>query len=238
MNSHSYGNAVHFLVQAMQGNMHTAFPGRIEKYDFTTQKAEVKPLIKHRYRNGDEQELPKISDVPVVFMRTLEAYVILPVKKGSTVLVICAERSMDNWLSQGGIASPGLTHQFSLSDAIAIPGLFPFTEASPVSADDVLEMRYKGVGVQITADGDVKVGGASFKKLVNEEFQSLFNNHVHSYYGFVGTGAQVPNITSSPSALVGANPPNVPPPAAATPIVHAFVDDLDDSHLTDKVTAE
>lgn len=88
-----------------------------------------------------------------------------PVKKGDTVMIVMADRSLDRWLSQGGEVTPDDRRQHDLSDAIAVPGLVPFADfggqvESSENNDDVL-IRYAGSKVRIKPNGDVEVEGSA-----------------------------------------------------------------------------
>jgi len=82
--------------------------------------------------------------------------------------------------------------------------------------------------IEVFADS-VKIGKSNFKKLVNEAFQSVFNNHVHN---FTAAPSGVFS-TSTPAALSGT--PTTPPVGGA---VAAFDGTMGSSELTSKTEAE
>lgn len=87
--------------------------------------------------------------------------------------------------------------------------------------------------VQIYSD-DIKLGdGSSFKKLVNEGFQTLFNSHVHTIAPTGTPGAPI-GVSSSPSKSASATPIRVAPVGA---VIHLFNDDLTFNELTIKTKA-
>jgi len=149
--------------------MHVAMPGRIEKYNHSQQRANIKPLLMRRDRETNEVESrPVIPAVPVVFPRGGGGAITLPVKRGDLVLLVFADRSLDAWLSgDGGEQNPGDSRSHDLTDAIAIPGLFPFSnlgDAGETPDPDSLTVWYGNTimtlnesGVQI--DGDVDIDG-------------------------------------------------------------------------------
>ncbi len=100
-----------------------ALPGRVESFNSTTLRAEVKPLIKRGRRNESDdrvaESLPVVPDVPVVFapgyLGTLS--------KGDKVLLVFASASLDLWLTRGGEVDPVDDRRGNLTDAIAIPEL-------------------------------------------------------------------------------------------------------------------
>lgn len=136
-------------------NIHTALPAQIESYDHTEQRASVKPLIKKSYRDGKVESLPVIERVPVIFPRGTDFSMTWPLQQGDTVLLVFSERSMEKWLAKGGEQEPGDTRQFSLTDAIAIPGLQPFQRQG----------GWGGIGdlLGVVEDGGQDLGAASLR---------------------------------------------------------------------------
>lgn len=158
-----------------QQDLHVALPGRVERYDAGTQKADVKPLL--RVPAGEEfYSMPVINDVPVMFPRAGGAIFSMPVQVGDGVLLVFSERSLDEWLQSGGEVSPEDPRMHDISDAVAIPGLYAFNEASEADPDDVLlrfnqsELRLAKDGgfavktpagfLRVNADGTLALGGA------------------------------------------------------------------------------
>lgn len=106
-------------------------PGRIDKYDPKTQKADVKPLVMDltATRDGTEllEELPVIPSVPVMFLRGGGFFVSVPIAKGDLVTLLFSDRSLDNYLSgRGVVTDPDDFRTHALADAVAIPGGYPF----------------------------------------------------------------------------------------------------------------
>lgn len=152
--------------ESIRADIHTAMPGRVESYDHTQQRASVKPLIKKAYRDGVEQSLPVIDRVPVVFPRAGGASLTFPVKPGDGVLLVFAERSMEQWLGRGGEQAPGDPRKHDLTDAIAIPGLNAFSEGSASTTNDDVELTYNGFRLVVNQDGRFAVGNSADELLV------------------------------------------------------------------------
>lgn len=111
------------LMTHMINGIHTAFPGRIEKYDPEKNLANVQPIMKYKKPNGKLLDYPLLTGVPVWFPQTLgqKATIVYPVKEGDECLVIVSERPIDLWLL-GKETRTDL--MFDLTEAICIPGLF------------------------------------------------------------------------------------------------------------------
>jgi phage baseplate assembly protein V len=92
-----------------------------------------------------------------------------------------------------------------------------------------IEIEAPNQKVTIKASGDIEIGNGSLKKLVNEEFKDLFNNHTHGYVeGTLQAGTY-------PVIVVPDPPPPLPPIGSPTA---PPTDKLDNSHMTSKVKAE
>ena len=105
---------------------HTSLPGQITSYDASTQKATVKPLLSRKLRTGEEEVLPIIEDVPVIWPRSGGASMTFPVESGDGCLLIFTDRSLDEWKQDGGVVAPGDPRQHALSDAVALMGFVHF----------------------------------------------------------------------------------------------------------------
>lgn len=113
------------------GEIHTALPGKVEKYDSAKQRVDVKPLLKKAVINIDGTEstvaLPVIPDVPVMFPRAGGFFLTFPIQKGDFVLLVFVERSTDLFLAgPGADTDPVDFRTHDLSDAVAFPCFYPF----------------------------------------------------------------------------------------------------------------
>lgn len=123
------GFTLHAIETFLRNKVHTATVAVVEKYDAATQTVNVQPLIKEpvELEDGtfDIERRPVLQNVPLIFPGAGGMRITFPVRKGDTVLVVFAERSLDKWQHQGGEVDPGDRRMFHLSDAVAIPGLHP-----------------------------------------------------------------------------------------------------------------
>lgn len=104
-------------------DLHTMLPGQIISFDPTTQLADIQPQLKRKV--GDDLiNLPVLSQVPVRFLKSKDFVITFPLQEGDEVALYFIERSIDNWLEEGGIQSPNDTRRFDLSDAYAVPVLY------------------------------------------------------------------------------------------------------------------
>ncbi|MCP4709918.1 MAG: hypothetical protein GY869_14945 [Planctomycetes bacterium] len=90
----------------------------------------------------------------------------------------------------------------------------------------------------IVVDGDqIELGTSSLKKLVNEEFKDMFNNHVHNYIDIPPSATPVIGMTSTPANAVGLGAPPVAS-LPAVPPTGAFPVEMGDGEMTSKTKAE
>ena len=226
-------DAVSISFWSLMAGVHTCLPGRIESY--SNQKANVKPLIQKKYLNGEIVSLPVISNVPIVFPRSESVGITFPIKKGDGCIILFSERSMERWLSSGDDVEPGDSRKFDLSDAIAIPGLYSFNKLPLSSNNDDVEIHHSGQKITIKKNGDIEIGSENLLKLVNENFKSIFNSHVHNV-SVSGTPAAQSGTTSSPTKAVGVNPIAVPP--SPVPPTNLFAEEISNSELTLKTKVQ
>jgi len=148
-------------------NIHTVIPGEIVKYEGHSQrKASVKPLVNLITRGGNSISLPVIDNVPVVFPGSGEFCLLFPLKRGDKCLILFAETGIGNYLSSSGKDTDADDiSRFSLTDAMCIPGLWPFRQV-PVSPAIIeitsagnIEIDNNNTFININKDGNIEING-------------------------------------------------------------------------------
>lgn len=130
------------IIKSFLLGVHTCLPGRVDAFNRATQRCEVVPCLKRKYASQYEAvELPKITDVPVVFPGSGDRWLVTDITVGSYVLLVVAERSISSWLTLGGIADPGGDRAHDLSDAFAIAGIFPTPDTLAAVTPGAIAMR-------------------------------------------------------------------------------------------------
>jgi hypothetical protein len=191
-----------------------AMPGRIEKYDSVRQCAEVKPMLKLGVVCSDGSQavdkLPVLVDVPVVFPRGGGYFLTFPLAKGDLVLLIFIDRSIDGYaLSTGQTEQePVDLRTHDISDAVAIPGFYPFPRAvkdvvasgAAMGKESGAQLRFTGNTVEATSGGSPTASDfVALATKVASELSTLataINSHMHPT---AGTGAPstptpIPNV--------------------------------------------
>lgn len=189
-------HALSVAIDTYMTTVHTAIPAEVDKYDHQKQIADVKPVLKRRFEDGTELELPVIPNVPVAWPGSVDGSLTFPLNRGDTVLLVFSERSMDEWLAQGGVVSPSDGRKFDLKDAVAIPRLPEFMTGGLADNNTDMQLRFGDTVLRIKPDGELKIeggneltikangdiilGSALTKKLLTEDFKTLvYALHVH-----------------------------------------------------------
>ena len=198
-------DAIKAAIDYKLNNVHTALPASIISYDYTTQKASVQPLLNKSWTSGSNVNpannnvanelstpMPVLDNVPVIFPRGGGGGLTFPVVSGDTCLLVFIERSTDLWLTVGGQVTPDDNRKFDLSDAVAIMGLFPFTQTSTADNNTDMVLTYAGSLLRIKANGDVviqtsnKVAIGNTTTEVLQVLSSFLGDMITALYG-VGT---------------------------------------------------
>lgn len=145
------------LMRYIGAEIHVMLPARVVNYDFTIQKADVQPVLKRRYADGQEFDAPIISSVPVIWPRAGGASLTFPVNRGDFVMLVFADVDIDTWVQEGGVAAPDDPRQHSIMDAIAIPGLIPFNAAGMAENNTDVLLAFGGGKVRIKPNGNIDV---------------------------------------------------------------------------------
>ena len=130
--------------RAMRGmamEMRVSMPAEVTRYDHKKQLVDVQPYFKRRYKDGKVEDAPVIYNVPVGFLRANGAWISVPLEKGDSVWLIFADRSLEKWLSSGESGDPQDTRIHDMSDAIAYPGVYPFSDPAPINNPKDLIIR-------------------------------------------------------------------------------------------------
>jgi hypothetical protein len=135
------------ISEFLKGKLNVAMPAIVTAYN-DKNKVSVQPVVHRKYKGKDPKPLPTIEDVPVMFPGSGGYWLTFPITVGSWVMLVCSQRSIDAWKNSDGEVGDATTPRlFSMSDAVALPGLLPFSSAMDVT--DGLQLR--------TKSGDVKI---------------------------------------------------------------------------------
>ena len=119
--------------------LHTCLPGVVTKVTHATQLIDVQLTLKRKLA-GEFQNLPLLVDVPIRYYKSATFSITFPIEVNDNVIIIFSERSIDTWLQDGGIQKPDDIRKFSLSDAFALPMMYPQNGVIPNFDSSNLEL--------------------------------------------------------------------------------------------------
>jgi hypothetical protein len=165
-------NDIQLLVTALKNaidsrllELHTALPAEVVSFDASLNTVNVQPSIKRKFSDGSLVNLPVIQNVPVCFPRGGDGILSFPIRAGDSVLLVFSERSLDVWWAKGGTVDPADARKHNLSDAIAIPGVYPRTRASGRVSASHVRLENGNASMELQANGKFKIGNLSGEEL-------------------------------------------------------------------------
>lgn len=182
---------------ARMAEVHTAIPGRVERYDAATQRADVQPLVQRAVPRVDGgtllESLPVVRSVPVLWPHAGGYFVHLPLAAGDDVLLVVSEVDPSRYLESGQPGAPIDRRRHHLSHAFAIPGVHP--NAGALVAGDALE-------------GELVIGREGEGPLVRvtESAIKIGRNATEKAAKAAPTAARLTALEGAINALVNATP--------------------------------
>lgn len=137
--------------------VHTSMPGRVLRYDASTQLADIQITVQFSRRGADGERIPytpaPLPNVPILWGTGGDYSDTWPLEPGDEVWVLFAERSIDEWLVTGhDVVTPSSVRRFSLSDAVALP--VKSSRRTVLPADAVADAR-------VIRAPEIRLGSAS-----------------------------------------------------------------------------
>lgn len=166
------------ISEFLKGKMNVAMPAVVTAYDGKN-RVSVQPVVHRKYLGQDSKPLPVIEDVPVLYPGSGEYWLTFKIVVDSFVMLVCSQRSIDSWKNSPGgeVGDASTPRRFSMSDAVAIPGLMPFATALDVA--DGLELRNDAGDVKININGtDITIVNGSGTITMNGSGQVDINGHL------------------------------------------------------------
>jgi len=163
----TFPEAIRIAVQNFIADVNVCLPGKIIKIlDAKKRKISVQPEIKRVYLDNTELEPPIIENVPLKYTGSSESILHFPIKTGDKVIIIFSQRSLDNWLSDDKLTTPGKRRMFDITDAIAIPGIQSFKDDHPlIDNENDLVLR--------TTNHDLHIDTTAKKVVINNDVEDL-----------------------------------------------------------------
>jgi len=197
----TFESATKALFEYQMRNIFTAIPAKVMMVENAgEQRVSVKPLVNAVFPDWDDsEEFPTILSVPLMYPSSSSSAVVFPVHAGDTVLLVFAQSCMDVFKGGDGSAQPPSDYRrFDKRDAIAIPGLFPFSSAInqaskhtlPHSTDDLVVFHNLGTSAEcelrMKQSGKIEVNGSAIDI---SSTTSVNGNFINTGSVTVGVGA-------------------------------------------------
>lgn len=158
----SLSKVVKKAIDANLLQVHTCLPAVVISIDTATHLIDAQVTIKRKL-NGSLVNLPVLQGVPLRQLRTSVFSITMPIKAGDHVLILCSERSIDTWLTEGGVQDPVDVRKFSLNDAFAIPMMYHQKEitSEPFDADNLeIKLNDDSGFITLTPSGEIRLNGS------------------------------------------------------------------------------
>ncbi len=163
------------MIELRLTEVHTCFPGRVERYDHDAQTIDVQPMIKlpNPLPDGtfEYEDLPVITAVRVLFPRSRWWFLAFGLDEGDSVLVHTTENAFAAWRASANTSpvAPGDLRRHHLANSVAQPGLYVESQvlahAPTKTADAAVDApalvigsdRADGTRVTMHLDGSLKI---------------------------------------------------------------------------------
>ena len=181
-------------INSMLSDIYTCLPGKIVRIaNVKRRRISVRPELQKVFLDETVLDPPIIENVPLLFTGTSDAIVKFPINVGDKVLLMFAQRSIDNWLSKGDLTTPGSKRKFDLSDAFAIPGVQAFNENHQLITDNNnLEIIFDNKIITFVKDGVLKIDSKTDRiTIMNtaEDLATLISDLIDTIINLVTVGS-------------------------------------------------
>lgn len=126
------GEVIQSFIEYSLQNKFTALPGVVLKVHNkgTQQLLDVQPSVSIKGRDGSVTDQATVLNVPYQQPASSIGGLVFPINPGDNVLLVFSMRGIDTWKrGNGGLAPPSDYRMFSNQDCIAIPCIFPVSNA-------------------------------------------------------------------------------------------------------------
>lgn len=197
----TFEDTIFTLIDSVLLEANFCLPAKIVKYYPDLQYADVQIQLKTKYEDGTVKALPTLPNIPVKWPRANggKSFIHLPLAIGDDVTLVFAQRSLDNWKTQGGMQDPADRRKFHLSDAVALVGGSAEPDAFKVLDPLSIELVNGKTYVKITPDGKFQA-----KNDTGELVMALHDSIVQAKKIATTLSTDTTNTLLGPQLLLGA----------------------------------
>lgn len=144
-------DAVRAAIGSSSEGLRVALVATVKRYDETTGRADVRPVVPFVDEGGNAQQWPTLHGVPVLFAGAVGVQFSFALPEGSEGLIVFHDLSLAGW--KEGDTDPRGRRSHALADGVFIPGLAAKGRAL---AGDGLSMS-AGASVISLVDGEATI---------------------------------------------------------------------------------
>jgi len=183
--------------------VHTCLPAVVVRVDHANQLIDAQVTIQRKLA-GKMVNLPLLVNVPLRYWRSATFSITFPVEVGDHVKLLFSERSIDTWLTYGGIQNPFDVRKFSLSDAFAEPVMYPQTDVIPSFDTTRLQLKTNdGTGsISIAPNGVIEIVGNTGTIVIQTDGTIEINGNMDTAVAFTDMKAAFDELKTELNAFV------------------------------------
>lgn len=181
-------------------DVRTSVPGIVKSYDAATQTCEVELAVRLPRADGEIEELPPATDVPVSWPRGGGYFCTMPLQPGDAGLIVFSEVDFSEWRVTGGVADPPTTRRHGFHAWFIPGGCADGHEIADVDPSKLVIGKDGGPVMKIDAAGiELGASASAFVALadkVNEELGKIADAFMSFVPGSGGASFGMPYTTA------------------------------------------
>lgn len=151
--------AIDSHIKNLKQTLHTCIPAEVTAVELTGNNVlhlDVKPVVDHPFHDGLIVKAHTITKVPVLFPSGGNGMLSFPIQVGDHVLLMLTHADIQRWVSKGESGTPSTLRKFSLTDAVAIPCIYPNNDEFKGHSKN-MELKFNDFLLSVTPEGDLNI---------------------------------------------------------------------------------
>ncbi len=156
------------MINNAVSDIHTSMPAQVISYDAATNLVSIQPvinIIRSDDPDNDVIQMPVLEDIPCKQFGSGKCLLTIAPQAGSYGVFHVSERSIENWIVEGGIVNPSSIKRFDISDGFFDPGVYPIMAdgdngliVPPINTDRIeLRTRLGTTFISVVDDGTIEI---------------------------------------------------------------------------------